>query len=184
MTEAQQAEIRDRHQRGQSTKQIAVALGIGKTTVWRNLSYHNANLERERAQAWKSRNRQHLSAYNHDYQQRNRRVCLHCNELCSYRARICRSCRHAQARARCALIENLWRAGRPLNEIAIELGSTRRALAKIVFAMRRAGWPLDFRYDIESGLTPKDWGPSIRTDIARLRAMREEVGRPTPGEPA
>lgn len=135
--------------RGWGIRDIAQALDLNTTTVYRHVKPGAIEKDRQQSRRWKARNKHRTRQYDHDYHRRTRKPCPQCRQPMSADSTLCRACRAANAAARHSMIIGLYQDGMPLKEIAKTVGTTINSLS-VTLNRLRATNQIGYRYNINA----------------------------------
>lgn len=132
---------------GWTYTEIADAVQVCTSTVWCAL-----NPERSRAHRRKQEHSPARKEYKRNWQQRTKGACEICGAPTWRKALRCVEHRPQAfaAKARRAEIARRWRAGESMIEIADAMGTTVNALGVTIVQMRKRGWDIPYRYNVDS----------------------------------
>jgi transposase len=168
MSAAKMTRARALRAKGLTYAEIGTKLGVSTNTAYRWLNPGKAERDRQRARAWKARNREHLHSYDAAYAAANARTCGTCGGPMHYKTigTACATCTQARRHERALAIERMWRDGLTVYEIADRVGWTKDRLGIEMANLRADG------YDLPHRRTPEQVD-RIRAGWARVRAERE-----------
>jgi transposase len=132
---------------GRTFGDVAAAIGVSKRTVRRWLVPGEAERDRQRARAWKARNRSHLRDYNLRYDAEHGPPCSQCGQRRNSRRRgpLCEGCIKDGIDHRARQIEQWWAEGLKLKEIAERLGWSVGHVSMEMDRLRAKGYALPYR---------------------------------------